>query len=308
MASSARVMSVRVGAKMHSTAERVAELRQQALANARAEKFDEALALYDEALSIVSDDETRELLTINKADAMIASGRSGAEVQALPTILMRRRNLHHTFLAAYALMFLHRTENNIRRAIVFGETALRAAAEANEPFWKLAALNDLGICYEIDSQFQRAIECLDEAIGLTALIEGDAERKFSETAILQNLGYNKLLVGETVEGLAMIHRVIDSVEVPSSLPDSYIDLCYGYLELGEFAKAREYGEIGLQHAVEPRQVRNAHYLLGEAAYECGDIASAEFHFDELTKFYPQFRNLKHLLFAIDLRGMVNLRL
>jgi tetratricopeptide (TPR) repeat protein len=302
------VKSGRAGAKMHDIAGTVEQLRQQALTCARAEKYDEALALYDRAIAVVTDDETRELLTINKADAMIASGRTGAEVQSLPTILMRRRNLHHTFLAAYALMFLHRTENNIRRAIVFGETALRAAIEANEPFWKLAALNDLGICYEIDSQFPRAIECLEEAMGLTALIEGETERKFSETAILQNLGYNKLLVGETLEGLAMIHRVIEAVEVPSSLSDSYIDLCYGYLELKEFAKAREYGEIGLQHAVEPRQVRNAHYLLGEAAYECGDIDSAEYHFDELTKFYPQFRNLKHLLFAIDLRGMVNLRL
>jgi hypothetical protein len=39
-----------------------------------------------------------------------------------------------------------------------------------------------------------------------------------------------------------------------------------------------------------------------------DIEGAEYHFDELTKFYPQFRNLKKLLFAIDLRSMVNLRL
>ncbi|HEV3485914.1 MAG TPA: hypothetical protein VG106_10940 [Vicinamibacterales bacterium] len=287
---------------------RTEQLRQLALTRARAEQYDEALALYDEALALVTNDETRELITINKADAMIASGRSGPEVQALPSILMRRRNLHHTFLAAYALMFLHRTENNIRRAILFGETALRAANEANEPFWKLAALNDLGICYEIDSQFAKAIDCLDQAMALTALMSDESERKFSETAILQNLGYNKLLVGETIEGLQMIHRALESIEVPSSVPDSYIDLCYGYLELHEFAKAREYGEKGLEYAIEPRQVRNAHYLLGEAAYEMGDLEAAELHFEQLTRFYPQFRNLKKILFALDLRSMVNLRL
>jgi len=284
------------------------QLRQLALTRARSEQFDEALALYDEALTLTDNDEARELITINKADAMIASGRSGPEVQSLPAVLMRRRNLHHTFLAAYALMFLHRTESNIRRAIVFGETALRAANEADEAFWKLAALNDLGICYEIDSQFAKAIECLDQALALTSIISDPAERKFSETAILQNLGYNKLLVGETLDGLEIIHRVLDVIEVPSSIPDSYIDLCYGYLELRDFEKARHYGEIGLEFAIEPRQVRNAHYLLGEAAYEMGDIEAAESHFDELTKFYPQFRNLKKLLFAIDLRSMVNLRL
>jgi tetratricopeptide (TPR) repeat protein len=297
----------RAGARMHS-ADRAEQLRQLAYSRARSEQYDEALSLYDEALALAADDDARELIVINKADAMIASGRSGPEVQKLPSILMRRRNLHHTFLAAYALMFLHRTENNIRRAIVFGETALRAANDADQAFWRLAALNDLGICYEIDSQFAKAITCLDDALKLTEIITDPAERKFSETAILQNLGYNKLLVGETLEGLEIIHGVLNEIEVPSSIPDSYIDLCYGYLELKDFEKARHYGEIGLEFAAEPRQVRNAHYLLGEASYELGDLERAEMHFDELTKFYPQFRNLKKLLFAIDLRSMVNLRL
>ena len=293
---------------MHSAEERVETLRQLALTRARAEQYDEALALYDDALALVEDDAARELITINKADAMIASGRSGPEVQALPAILMRRRNLHHTFLAGYALMFLHRTENNIRRAIVFGETALRAANEANESFWKLAALNDLGICYEIDSQFAKAIECHQEAMELTSTIPDAAARRMSETVTLQNLGYNKLLIGQTVEGLELIHKALDSIQVPSSVSDSYIDLCYGYMELHEYDKARHYGEIGLEFAMEPRQVRNAHYLLGEAAYKTGDTERADHHFDELAKFYPEFKSLKKLLFAIDLRSMVNLNL
>ena len=293
---------------MHNADDHVEQLRRRGLSCARAERYDEALALYDEALSLTTDDATRDLITINKADSMIACGRKGPEIQALPAILMRRRNLHHTFWAAYALMFLHRSEENIRRAIVFGETALRAANEAEESFWKLAALNDLGICYEIDSQFAKAIECLDEALELTSIITDEAERKFSQTAILQNLGYNKLLVGDIEEGLRLIHSVLDVIEVPSSIPDSFIDLCYGYLQLNDYERAAHYGKIGLELAAEPRQIRNAHYLLGEAAYMAGDIEGAERHFDELTKFYPQFRNLKKLLFAIDLRSMVNLRL
>ncbi|HTD83264.1 MAG TPA: hypothetical protein VK648_05670 [Gemmatimonadaceae bacterium] len=290
------------------SADQVEKLRQLALTRARSEQFDEALVLYDEALALVADDEQRELITINKADALIASGRSGPEVASLPSILMRRRNPHHTFLAAYALMFQHRTENNIRRAIVFGETALRTARESNERWWIYAAVNDLGICYETDSQFAKAIECHEQALELAAELIDPSERTLSESITLGNLGYNKLLVGETNEGLAMIHRALESIEIPSSICDLHIDLCYGYLELKDHARARKYGEIGLQLSAEPRQVRNAHYLLGEAAYEMGDLEGAEYHFDELTKFYPQFRNLKKLLFAIDLRSMVNLRL
>ena len=68
------------------------------------------------------------------------------------------------------------------------------------------------------------------------------------------------------------------------------------------------GEAGLELATDPRQVRNAHYLLGEAAYKMNDTDAAEHHFEQLARFYPQFRNLKSLLYAIDLRGMVNLKL
>jgi hypothetical protein len=40
----------------------------------------------------------------------------------------------------------------------------------------------------------------------------------------------------------------------------------------------------------------------------GDVDAAEEHFEQLARFYPQFRHLKSLLFAIDLRSMINLKL
>jgi tetratricopeptide (TPR) repeat protein len=287
---------------------RVEELRQEALAKVRSEHYDEALALYDEALSLAAEEDVRELITINKADAMIALQMSGPEVQSLPMILMRRRNLHHTFLAAYALMYKHRLQNETKRGIFYGQVALDAANESGEPLWKLGALNDLGIVYEIDSQFAKAIDCFEEALALVGRLNDQSTERFSEVAIIQNLGYNKLLVGETHEGIRMIEEVLESIEVPSTKSDSYLDLCYGYLDLEKFEKARYYGEIGLDLAVEARQVRNAHYLLGEVSYKTGDLETAHFHFDELCRYYPQFRNLKSLLFAIDLRSMVNFRL
>jgi tetratricopeptide (TPR) repeat protein len=284
------------------------ELRQLGFAKARSEEFDEALSLYDQAIVRTDDEELRELITINKADALIAVERTGPEVQALPAILMRRRNLHHTFLAAYALMFKHRIVNETKRAIFYGQIALGAAVDANESFWRIGALNDLGITYEIDSQFEKAIECFEEALSLLTELGDEHQKLFSEVAIFQNLGYNKLLVGKTVEGIRMIEGTLDRIQVASTRSDSLIDLCYGYLDLENYEKARQYGEAGLELACEPRQVRNAHYLLGEAAYKMGDTGAAEEHFEQLARFYPQFRNLKSLLFAIDLRSMINLKL
>lgn len=288
--------------------DRIETLRAQALAYVQSERFDEALALYDEAMSLATSDEARELITINKADAMIASGRSGPEVQALPRILMARRNSHHTFLAAYALMYRHRLSNEIKRAIFYGQIALDAANDADQAFWKIAAFNDLGIAYEIDSQFPKAIECFEQALAMLASLEDDAKQAFSHVAIYGNLGYSRLLVGQTVEGVAMLESILDQIQAPSALSDAYTELCYGYLDLEQYEKAREYGEKGLELACDERQVRNAHYLLGEAAYKTGDVEAAEQHFEELARFYPQFRHLKNVLFAIDLRSMINLRL
>ena len=86
-------------------------------------------------------------------------------------------------------------------------------------------------------------------------------------------------------------------------------LCYGDVlkEQKQYDEARRHGESGLELATDERQTRNAHYLLGEACYKAGDVEAADFHFDELARFYPQFRNLKSLLFAIDLRSMPNLK-
>lgn len=299
----------RAGKTMSSPAEIRAEaLRQEALTRVRQEQFDDALALYEEAFALAADEEARELITINKADALIAMGQPGPEVQQLPTILMRRRNLHHAFLAAYALMYKHRLQNETKRGIFYGQVALDAAVEANEPMWKIGALNDLGIIYEADSQFTRSVECFEQALALIDEVSDGNDQLFGRVAVLENLGYSKMQVGEVAEGLEMVLGVIDKLETPSAIADAHLDLCYGYLELEDYEKARHHGEIGLSQAAEPREIRNAHYLLGEVAYKAGDLEAAEFHFEELARYYPQFRNLKSLLFAIDLRSMVNFRL
>ncbi|HWS71255.1 MAG TPA: hypothetical protein VN605_04045, partial [Thermoanaerobaculia bacterium] len=233
------------------TIDRVEELRQAGLAKLRAEEYEAAISIYDEALLLVDDDEKRELLTINKADAMIALNQNGPEVQQLPAILMRRRNLHHAFLAAYALMFKHRMKAETKRGIFYGQVALDIATEANEPLWKLGTLNDLGIHYEMDSQFDKAIEAFEQALEVAG-----PDDAFVRTAVIGNLGYNKLLTGKTEEGLVLIHSVLDTIETPYTRAEAYIDLCFGYLDLNDLENARLYGNRGLELASDNRQVRN----------------------------------------------------
>jgi tetratricopeptide (TPR) repeat protein len=284
------------------------ETRRTALAKVRAGEVEEALQIYDVALELAQDEETRELITINKADAMIAIERSGPEVQALPTIVMRRRNLRHVYLAAYALVFKYRMEKELQRAGFYGQLALQTAEEANEPLWKIGALNELGSIYDIDSKFAEAIECGEQALALIEQLDNPEEHTLAYSLALENLGASKLLNDEFEDGVALIEKALPSIASPMLKAEAYVDLCFGYLGMENLERASHFGEAALEVATDSRQVRNAHYLLGEVAYKMGDIELAEFHFDKLAAFYPDFRHLKSLLFAIDLRSMVNLKL
>jgi tetratricopeptide (TPR) repeat protein len=286
---------------------RIEELREQARACLRRGDNEDALLLYDEALTLATDDDIRELVRINKADAMIALERTGPEVHELPSVIMRRRNPRHVYLAAYALQYKYRLENDLKRALLYGHLALRTAEEANEPSWRRIVLLELGNIYEVDSQIAKAIECFNESLAVTEESPLQ-EKQLSHSYALENLGYCLLLQGDVDGGLRNIHQALELLTDPIGRAEGYIDLCYGYLEQGSYEKALFYGQAGLEIAKDTRQVRNAHYLLGEACYKSGDREAADFHFSELAKFYPEFRNLKNLLYAIDLRSMVNFKL
>lgn len=289
-------------------AERVEELRLSALALVRNGDYEDALAAYDVALAAATDEEVRELIAINKADAMIALERSGPEVQDLPRVIMRRRNVRHVYLAAYALQYKYRLENDLKRALFYGQLALRTAEEANEPTWRRVVLLELGNVYELDSQIATAVQCFEESLAISEDSRDNRDLDLSHAYAIENLGYCKLLQGKIEDGLAYVHEALEMLTDPIGRAEAYVDLCYGYLEASDYEKARFYGEAALELAKEPRQIRNAHYLLGEACYKSADTEGATFHFDELAKYYPQFRNLKNLLFAIDLRSMVNFKL
>ncbi len=156
---------------MLSIESRVEQLRQAGLAKVRENDLEAGLALYDEALALVLDEAARELITINKADALIALERGGPEVQELARVIMRRRSPRHVCLAAYALQYKNRLEGDFKRALFYGQLALNAAEEASDLAYKRAVLVDLGNVYEMDSQISRAIECFESA--LAVLDSGD---------------------------------------------------------------------------------------------------------------------------------------
>ncbi len=286
----------------------VEELRQAGLAKVRENALEDALALFDDAIALAEGDDVLELLTINKAGALIQMERDGEEVQKLPAIVMRRRTPKHTFLAAYNLQHKFILSRDFKRAYNYGRIALEASEHVEEAWWKAMVMLDMGNACVYDSRIREAIDFYRQVL---SMLEPSEQSTIGRAFAMQNLGYCLVVEGELEQGIGTIHTAISlmgDAGASGYVAESYIDLCYGYLELGELEPARSYGEMGLERATEIRQVRNAHYLLGEVAYKQGDTRTAEAHFEHLAKFYPDFPQLKNVLMAIDLRGMVNLKL
>jgi tetratricopeptide (TPR) repeat protein len=264
-----------------------------------------ALELYERAAAVAIDEETQELTTIRKAEALIALDREGPEIAALPGIVMRRRSPRHVYLAAGTLL-RHLCEGDQRtRAIFYGGVARRAADELGDPLTRISILNHLGVTLVADSQFQPAIEALEEAARVLEQLKEDDLRRSLTAAVIANLGGAKVLCGQEADGVRLLELALPELEESYDRAEAFLDLCFGYMELGDNEAAERFGRAGMQLAAVPRQVRNAHHLVGEICLRTERYEEADALFDVVASFYPDFRNVKQLLVAVDLCSVVN---
>jgi len=266
----------------------------------------EAIPFFDEALGLGPDDETRDLLIVNKASAQLYLKLNTPEIQQLPQIILRRPKLRG--LAAYHLAAKFENEKDYKRARFYLDMALKAAESNEDERLKIVSLIDLGNVSAYDSKFHDAIAFFEAALTFPATND---ERMLWHAFATESIGYCRVMLGEAEAALEPLHRSLDMLKQcggENYLSEVYIDFCLANLELERLDEARTFGELGLAQATETRQVRNAHYLLGEVAYKTGDTALATAHFEKLAAYYPDFPQLTNVLFALDLRKMVNFRL
>lgn len=269
-------------------------------------EIEPAIEQYDRALALCESEETHELITIRKAEALIACERDGSEVSALPMIVMRRRTPRHVYLAANTLLRRYCETSDRKKAIFYGEIARQAAVELDDPFARASVLNNLGITLVADSKFAPAIEVLDEALEAMSLL-GDArdDHRSLRNAIVGNLGGARVLCGDYEDGVQTLESVFDGLDDEYLIVEACLDLCFGYLELRAFDVAEHYGRQALDKASVQRQVRNANHLLGELCLRTGRYDESDAFFDVVASYYPEFKNVKQLLVAVDLCAVVN---
>lgn len=265
---------------------------------------DAAIETYDRALELAESDEVRELVTIRKAEALIAAERDGAEVSALPAVIMRRRSPRHVYLAAYALMRRHADAEDRKRAQFYGEIARKAAAELDDPFARANVLNGLGVILVADSQFDAGADAFEQAL---ELVEDSSDARLRElrVGITANLGGTKILLDHSKEGIRLIESVLRDLTVSDDRTEAMLDLAIGYMNLEQYAVAETFAREALSKATSRRQTRNANHLLGELCIRDNRYQEADHYFDVVASYYPDFKNVKQLLVAVVLCSVVN---
>lgn len=266
-----------------------------------------AISDFDRARDLVQDEVFGELITIRKAEALIAMDEEGPEVAALPGIVLRRRHPRNVYHAASGLMrkFTECADDR-KRAAFYAEVALRAAEELEDPLPRVKALNGIGVVHVVESRFSQAIEVFDQALAIIALADGaNDEFQRMKPVVLGNIGCAKVMNGETVDGIRILESVLPEFSAPYLVAEVCLDLCFGYIERGDYAVAESYGRRGLELAQIGRQTRNANHLLGEICVRTDRYEEADGYFDVVAAYYPQFKNVKQLLVAVDLFSVIN---
>jgi tetratricopeptide (TPR) repeat protein len=268
-------------------------------------EIDSAIDYYDRAAAAAESEETVELITIRKAEALIAAEREGSEIAALAVIVMRRRSPRHVYMAATVLMRRFVEADDRRRAIFYGEIARGVVADLNDPFARASVLNHLGITLVADSQFAEGVKVFDEALEVMTSMDDRDEHRSLRASVLGNVGGARVLSGDYAGGVKVLEDVLQQLDDNYLVVEACLDLCFGYLELQRHEIAEMYGKRALALASVGRQVRNANHLMGEICLRTSRYEESDAHFDVVASFYPDFKNVKQLLVAVDLCAVVN---
>jgi len=265
-----------------------------------------ALESYSKALELAESEELRELLTIRKAEALLAADREGPEISMLPRIVMRRRSPRHVYLAAGTMLRMQCERGEYRRAIFYGEIAHKAALQLDDPLACAGILNHLGIAHVANSDFKASLDSLEDAYdALVLLDENRDEVRSLRPAILANIGGVHVMNGDTMDGIRILEEALPFLDEDYALAEAMLDLSLGYYELENYETAEAFARRALSLATIDRQIRNANYLMARIATATGRYDEARDYVDVVAGYYSEFPNVKELLLTVDLSMAVN---
>jgi tetratricopeptide (TPR) repeat protein len=288
------------------------ELKELGFREAEAGNLGKALSFYQESLEVARQLDDRILIDLavcNTSAILIILGRQDETKARLREILMAGTCPENSFLAAYQLSRAHVRDKAYKKGLFYAQVARDRATSMSRDDWLVWSYNQLANCLLEESRFSEA--CAEYRRALALVPEEPSVRRAS---VLTNLGYC-LMLGKGVDtGLPLTFRALRwfrrfGARIFEVWPE--LDLCYAYIELGRFDRARDHGKRALalaESSGEMDRVKNALYLLGDAEREAGDLDSAYEYFYRLQqRFYPDSPQLVDMMVAVGMRKMVNLR-
>jgi tetratricopeptide (TPR) repeat protein len=289
---------------------RLTQLAQRAFTHARLER---ALRLFSEAedeAKRTGDRELSDRAFCNRCVVLLELERLDGAVGELKHVLMRSRDPFTSWMAAYYTAQVYEAEQNVARALAYARRATELAEASGERRALKGSANLRGVLALRDSHFQEAAENFRLALELAA---EDGDDPVSLAVIRDNLGYCMMCTGEAAGGVTLCRDAAATLEACGSrhlLPEVYQDLCYGALQQGDLAGAKEIGEkaLGLSREFNhPTVERNTLMLLADAAMDADDEAAADSYLQSLSTYYPDFRGMKSFLRAFNVREVINLK-
>ncbi|MEM1206701.1 MAG: hypothetical protein AAGN66_25930 [Acidobacteriota bacterium] len=296
-----------------SPEEHLAELRLRVREAIAAGQLDDALELCGQAIESAQDLGDLEALDqarCNRAGILIARGDGEPSIRQMRQILMRSTSAANKCQAAYNISKHHDSRRETERATFYARLAIDHADRAELPELIAPSHNNLANILMLDSHFEQACGHYRRALGAAGAGHDAVERAI----VLANLGYCQTVLGNLGNGfdcLTRSLRMLRRLGAASWRHLPHLGLSYAYLEIARYRRATEHAERALELAEAAgdgeEHVKNALYLLGEAAKLGGQSIRAYEHFSELQRrFYPNEPFVVDVLMAADIRKLINL--
>lgn len=241
---------------------------------------------------------------------VIERGLPPEPMQRMREIVMAGKDLVNSRLAAYNIARAYEFVKELRKGLFYAQIALDRSRLVDSPEWLASSHNQIGNFLLAQSRFEDAREEYEAALALVAEDE-DSVRK---AAILDNLGYTYVMLGRVREGVTLLYRSLRRLGALGTRREKvlpHLSLCFALLELGRHKLALRNGAKALalaEEAGEEDSVRQALFLLGEAAQGAGDAQGAREHFQRLQeRYFSDSPHLTELLLAVDVRKLINLK-
>jgi tetratricopeptide (TPR) repeat protein len=287
---------------------RLTQLAQRAFAHGKLERALRLFTVAEDNAKQCGDRELADRAFCNRCVVLLELDRLDGAVGELKHVLMRSRDPFTSWMAAYYTAQVYEAEGNIGRALAYARRGSDLAETCAEARARAASANQHGVLALKDSRFAEAGERFEEALRL-----GDGGDGIATAIMRDNLGYCLMCTGRVAEGLTLCRdaaAALEAIGARQYLAEVYQDLCYGALQSGELATAREVGAKALGFAREyaiTSVERNTLMLLADAAMDEGDEEAADGLLHALAAHYPDFRGMKDFLRAFNVREVINLK-